>query len=129
MKLEEENKRQVNWRNWDSYLDTLPIEKSQTIRDLGCGLGAVSKLLVKKSLKVIGIDLNEDLLIITEVENRLPNNEYFKGDLNASEAWENRFDSRMLLKEYSGKGNFLQIKTEFLDHLVNQNHKSETAIT
>ena len=44
------------------------------------------------------------------------------------EAWENRFDRMILFKKFLGKERFLQIKTEFLGCLSDQNHKSGTEV-
>lgn len=85
MKITDEYKRQANWRNWETYLDCLPIEKEHTVLDLGCGIGNVSKLLAKKSSKVIGIDFNQKLLETAELENKETNITFIKNDLKKIE--------------------------------------------
>ncbi|WP_247235289.1 class I SAM-dependent methyltransferase [Telluribacter sp. SYSU D00476] len=62
MALIEEYKSQNTWRHWESYLDKLPIKKDEVVLDLGCGPGYVTHLLAQRAGKVIGIDLNAELL-------------------------------------------------------------------
>lgn len=62
MTLLEDYKNQNKWRHWNTYLDKLPIKSNEIILDLGCGLGYVTNLLSQKAGKVIGIDINAELL-------------------------------------------------------------------
>ena len=62
MNLTDEYKRQSKWRNWDSYVQALPVKPDDTIFDLGCSIGVVTKMLAKKASKVYGIDNNSELL-------------------------------------------------------------------
>jgi tRNA/tmRNA/rRNA uracil-C5-methylase (TrmA/RlmC/RlmD family) len=62
MSLAEEYHAQSTWRNWGSYLDHLPIKWTDTILDLGCGIGTMTNLLSKKAQRVIGIDTNPELI-------------------------------------------------------------------
>jgi ubiquinone/menaquinone biosynthesis C-methylase UbiE len=62
MSLLEEYKNQALWRNWPSYIESLPIRKEDTVIDIGCSIGAVTSILAKKASKVIGIDNNPELL-------------------------------------------------------------------
>ena len=56
MTLLEEYKNQVKWRNWETYLENLPIGSQDTVFDLGCSIGTVSGLLARQAKQVIGID-------------------------------------------------------------------------
>jgi len=62
MSIVEEYKNQMFWRNWISYIEKLPIKDSDTILDLGCANGEVTKLISERCLQVIGIDFNSELL-------------------------------------------------------------------
>lgn len=62
MDLLKEYINQNIWRDWERYLEKLPLNKNQIIYDLGCSIGTVSKLLARKTKKVIGFDNNEFLL-------------------------------------------------------------------
>jgi len=60
--LVEEYRNQSAWRDWDAYLEQLPIVSQDTIFDMGCGLGLVSEMLAKKAHQVIAVDNNPKLL-------------------------------------------------------------------
>jgi ubiquinone/menaquinone biosynthesis C-methylase UbiE len=62
MTLIEDYKNQNIWRQGDSYISRLPITDNEVILDLGCGVGDVTYLLSQKARKVIGIDMNVELL-------------------------------------------------------------------
>lgn len=62
MNLLEEYINQNIWRDWERYLEKLPLRKNQIVYDLGCSIGAVSKLLSKKVKEVIGFDNDGYLL-------------------------------------------------------------------
>lgn len=76
MTLREEYKRQSIWRNWTPYIESLPIDKNDTVLDLGCGIGTVTKLLSKKAFHVIGVDFNRDLIQEAELNNSAENIDY-----------------------------------------------------
>ena len=82
MSLSEEYKNQSDWRNWDMYLDMLPFGQNDTILDLGCGVGMVTKLLAQKSKYVIGIDFNPELIQEAKFSNSAQNIKYIISDLN-----------------------------------------------
>ncbi|OCA98333.1 class I SAM-dependent methyltransferase [Clostridium beijerinckii] len=62
MNLLKEYIRQNAWRDWERYLEKLPLNQNQIVYDLGCSIGAVSKLLAKKVKEVVGFDNNKFLL-------------------------------------------------------------------
>lgn len=62
MPLLEEYKIQNTWRDWGRYLDKLPLESDQTVYDLGCSIGFVTKMLAQRVKKTVGIDNDEQLL-------------------------------------------------------------------
>lgn len=62
MMILEEYTNQNTWRDWERYLNKIPLSKSQTVYDLGCSIGFVSKLLSFKVKKVIGFDNDRYLL-------------------------------------------------------------------
>lgn len=62
MDLLKEYTNQNTWRDWERYLEKLPLNKNQIVYDLGCSIGAVSKLLANKVKEVVGFDNNRYLL-------------------------------------------------------------------
>ena len=75
MNLIEEYKKQQTWRNWESYLDLIPIKETDIVLDLGCSVGNVSHLLANKVSHVTGIDLNSDFIQFCD-ENKSSNEQY-----------------------------------------------------
>jgi SAM-dependent methyltransferase len=77
-----EYKRQFAWRDWSTALRALPAVRGQLVLDLGCGVGDQAAELVARGARVIGIDLNEELL--REARSRsLQNAEFRQHDLGA----------------------------------------------
>ncbi|WP_041710857.1 class I SAM-dependent methyltransferase [Clostridium pasteurianum] len=72
MTLLEEYKNQNIWRDWDKYIKKLPLNKNQTVYDLGCSTGVVSKLLSSQVKKVIGFD--NDRCLLEEANKQKQNN-------------------------------------------------------
>jgi len=73
---------QTDWRSWPRIFDALPPLRGQTVLDLGCGIGDQAAELVDRGARVIGVDMNEDL-IRTAQDRQLPNAELRMGDLRA----------------------------------------------
>lgn len=83
MSLASEYQRQFGWRNWPAIFDALPSLQGQTILDFGCGVGDLAAEFVTRGARVIGVDLNEELL--GEARSRqISNAEFQMGDLRAS---------------------------------------------
>ena len=81
MKLVEEYKNQNSWRDWNSYIKKLPINKHNTICDMGCSIGAVTKKLANNAYQVIGIDNNSELIEEARKINTANNIHYLTDDL------------------------------------------------
>ncbi len=82
MSLASEYKRQFGWRDWSTPLRALPALRGQLVLDLGCGVGDQTAELLARGARVIGIDLNEELL--REARSRsLENAEFRQHDLGA----------------------------------------------
>ncbi|PIQ28259.1 methyltransferase type 11 [bacterium (Candidatus Blackallbacteria) CG17_big_fil_post_rev_8_21_14_2_50_48_46] len=62
MQLIEEYLQQQSWRNWEQYLDKLPLQAQDRVLDLGCSVGAVSDLFAERAAQVWGIDLNPEFI-------------------------------------------------------------------
>lgn len=62
MKLIEEYKQQQMWRNWQEYLQFIPLRDSDTVLDLGCSVGNVSRTFAKRVKRVIGVDINSEFV-------------------------------------------------------------------
>jgi 2-polyprenyl-3-methyl-5-hydroxy-6-metoxy-1,4-benzoquinol methylase len=83
MSLVGEYKNQSNWRDWDPYLEKLPITSQDTICDMGCSIGVVTKKLAEKGHKVFGIDINPELIEEAKRTNNTGNIQYLVKDLTA----------------------------------------------
>ena len=81
MTLAGEYTNQQSWRNWESYLKVISFGYSDTILDLGCGTGHVASIMAEGALKVIGVDVNTDLLDKAKEINGRENIEYVNWDL------------------------------------------------
>ena len=80
MGLASEHKKQFGWRDWPTIFDALPPLQGQTILDLGCGVGDLAAEFVGRGARVIGVDMNEELL--REARSRqLANAEFRAADL------------------------------------------------
>ncbi len=62
MDLLAEYESQDQWRDWDAMLERLPIARSQTILDLGCGPGLVSARLAARAANIFGVDRNAEFV-------------------------------------------------------------------
>jgi SAM-dependent methyltransferase len=82
MSLASEYKQQFRWRDWPTIFDALPALQGQTVLDLGCGVGDLAAEFVSRGARVIGVDINEELLREAR-SRRLPNAEFRAGDLRA----------------------------------------------
>lgn len=75
MTLIEEYRNQNKWREWERYLNKLPLNEAQTVYDLGCSIGFVSKLLSQRVKKVVGFD-NDSVLIEEAMKEKQDNCEF-----------------------------------------------------
>lgn len=64
MNLLKEYSIQNTWRDWERYLEKLPLDQNQIVYDLGCSIGTVSHLLAKETKQVTGFDNDKALLEI-----------------------------------------------------------------
>jgi SAM-dependent methyltransferase len=82
--LLEEYEKQNAWRAWARYLDRLPLGPGQTVYDLGCSVGAVTRLLARRVKTAVGFD--SDALLLDEARRGMPANCVFLGaDLQAAD--------------------------------------------
>jgi SAM-dependent methyltransferase len=80
MTLSSEYRRQLAWRDWPRVFEALPPLQGKTVLDLGCGVGDLAAEMVGRGARVIGVDLNEELL--EDARSRgLANAELRKADL------------------------------------------------
>lgn len=68
MDLIKEYSNQNTWRDWERYLEKLPLNQNQIVYDLGCSIGTVSHLLAKKTKQVTGFDNDQTLIVIANKE-------------------------------------------------------------
>ena len=82
MSLASEYKRQFAWRAWPQVFEALPLVRGELVLDLGCGVGDQAAELVARGARVIGVDLNDELL--TEARSRsIENARFLQCDLRA----------------------------------------------
>src|SRR6185503_9688914 len=82
MSLAEEYRRQAAWRDWPRIFEALPSLRGQTVLDLGCNVGDQTAELAARGARVVGVDLNEELLREARAA-RLANVEFRLGDLRS----------------------------------------------
>ena len=80
MNLIQEYRKQQKWRNWERYLEFIPLNKDDSVLDLGCSVGNVSHLLTHKVNNVVGIDINQ-VFIDFCVSNKISNEAFLCSDL------------------------------------------------
>ncbi len=64
--LFQEYEKQQNWRDWERYLQFIPMNKNNLVVDLGCSIGDVSRLFSLRVKNVIGIDINQEFIDFCE---------------------------------------------------------------
>ncbi|ABZ77166.1 Methyltransferase type 12 [Shewanella halifaxensis HAW-EB4] len=62
MSLFAEYEKQQKWRSWENYLKFIPLSQSDTVVDLGCSVGDVSRVFSLRVNNVIGIDINKEFI-------------------------------------------------------------------
>ncbi len=82
LSLADEYRRQRAWRSWPRILDALPSLRGQMVLDLGCGVGDCAGELVARGARVVGVDLNDELLQAARARG-LAGAEFLRGDLRA----------------------------------------------
>lgn len=60
--LAREYRRQLPWRDWPRVLDALPPLDGRVVLDLGCGVGDQAAALAARGARVVGVDVNEELI-------------------------------------------------------------------
>lgn len=82
MTIVDNYRSQWKWRSWPTVFDALPDVSGTTVLDLGCGIGDQAAELVGRGARVIGFDLNDELLEAARAR-RIPNAEFTRADLRA----------------------------------------------
>jgi SAM-dependent methyltransferase len=80
MSLASDYRRQFGWRPWPKIFEALPPVGGRIVLDLGCGVGDLAAELVARGARVIGVDVNEELLREAQAR-QLPGAEFRLGDL------------------------------------------------
>lgn len=66
MNLFQEYEKQQKLRGWENYLKFIPLNRDDTVIDLGCSVGDVSRMLSLRVENVIGIDINQEFIEFCE---------------------------------------------------------------
>ena len=86
-----EYRRQFQWRDWRTALETLPQLQGQTLVDLGCGVGDLASKLTARGARVVGFDSSEEL--IEPARSRgIPNAEFRIADLSEDLCFDDSLD-------------------------------------
>ncbi|QBX71892.1 class I SAM-dependent methyltransferase [Aeromonas hydrophila] len=66
MNLFQEYEKQQKWRGWERYLQFIPISQNDSVVDLGCSVGDVSRFFSRRVKNVVGIDINQEFIDFCE---------------------------------------------------------------
>lgn len=66
MNLFQEYEKQQNWRGWERYLKFIPYSHDESVVDLGCSVGGVSRLFSLRVKSVLGVDINQEFIDFCE---------------------------------------------------------------
>lgn len=66
MNLFQEYEKQQNWRDWERYLQFIPMSPNDSVVDLGCSVGDVSRIFSLRVKEVLGIDINQEFIDFCE---------------------------------------------------------------
>jgi SAM-dependent methyltransferase len=91
MNLAAEYEEQFSWRPWNRIFDEVPLQAGQIVLDLGCGVGDQARELASRGCKVIGLEVNQEL-IDAAVLKRLPNCEFRLYDLRGTASLDIKVD-------------------------------------
>jgi SAM-dependent methyltransferase len=83
MSLAADYRQQFSWRSWSLIFEEVPLQRGQTVLDLGCGIGDQARELASRGCKVIGLDGNKELIDAAIPEQPL-NCEFLTGDLRSA---------------------------------------------
>lgn len=70
MNLFDEYKKQQSWRSWEQYFQFIPMCQDDSVIDLGCSVGSVSRLFSLRVKDVLGIDTNQEFIDYCELNKR-----------------------------------------------------------
>lgn len=62
MNLFQEYEKQQKWRGWERYLQFIPMSEKDSVIDLGCSVGDVSRLFSLRVKDVLGIDISQEFI-------------------------------------------------------------------
>ncbi|HEV2133723.1 MAG TPA: methyltransferase domain-containing protein [Terracidiphilus sp.] len=68
MGLVAEYRQQFSWRPWNLIFEQVPLERGQTVLDLGCGIGDLAREFASRGCNVIGLDGNPELIAAAIIE-------------------------------------------------------------
>lgn len=91
MGLAEEYGRQFVWRDWERVFDALPLQPGDAVLDLGCAVGDQARELMERGARVVGVDLNEELLATARAKGSAEA-EFRAADLRTLPDFGRRFD-------------------------------------
>ena len=98
--------------------------------DLGCAVGDLAAELAARGARVIGMDLNEELLAEARARG-LPGARFDLGDLRALpevvEAWRARLERMKLLRDLCG-ARFPRLRDDFLACLTRPDHVARARV-
>ncbi len=75
LSLFHEYEKQQEWREWERFIEFIPLTANDTIVDLGCSVGDVSRMFSRQVKHVVGVDINSEFIAFCD--SRKTTNETF----------------------------------------------------
>lgn len=82
LNLFQEYQKQQSWREWLRFIEYIPFTEKDTVVDLGCSVGDVTRMLSYRVAHVVGVDSNSEFFAFCE-SNKGSNETFLLRDFEA----------------------------------------------